>query len=301
RLYRAEHETFEEYCKERWDFGRAYASRLIGAAETVKTLLPIGNTLPATESQARPLLQFDPADRPAVWEDVVKQAPIADDDRRIITARHVEATIRYGLLRSKDKPYKNRNSAIRKEQKAKRAPRRSAPFPGGVVYCPSCGGDDFFPNGQCRSCIPEDPESRQGKTRIGVQRAHEAIACLKKIPQNDALHKRAGEIVADWIRYNVDGGEPDELTPDCDQEPTDAPIEFVQSLQCLGRELRVERMSFANFMREPISPNDRPRTLLTRLMDTATEILTWVDEEIDRRPDEWEKYQEKLQREEAAS
>jgi len=37
---------------------------------------------------------------------------------------------------------------------------------------------------------------------VGVQYAHEAIACLKKIPRKDALRKRAYEIVADWIKAN---------------------------------------------------------------------------------------------------
>src|ERR1044072_7340977 len=35
RLYRTEHSTFEDYCRLRWQFGRAYAYRLITAAEVV--------------------------------------------------------------------------------------------------------------------------------------------------------------------------------------------------------------------------------------------------------------------------
>lgn len=37
---------------------------------------------------------------------------------------------------------------------------------------------------------------------IGVQRANEAVACLKRIPQSDGLRDRAYEIVADYIEHN---------------------------------------------------------------------------------------------------
>lgn len=49
----------------------------------------------------------------------------------------------------------------------------------------------------------EEPEVEEGKSRgVGVQRAHEAIACLKKIPVNDGLRKRGFQIVTDWIKHN---------------------------------------------------------------------------------------------------
>lgn len=38
---------------------------------------------------------------------------------------------------------------------------------------------------------------------VGIERAHEAIACLKKIPVADALRKRAFEIVKDWMNHNA--------------------------------------------------------------------------------------------------
>lgn len=55
KLYRGTHGTFEDYCQQRWGISRSYAHRTIGAVEVVNNLLPIGNILPATESQARPL------------------------------------------------------------------------------------------------------------------------------------------------------------------------------------------------------------------------------------------------------
>jgi hypothetical protein len=60
RLYRLTHETFEDYCRDRWKMGKSYANRMIAASEVVGNLTPIG-AVPATESQARPLasLPFD--------------------------------------------------------------------------------------------------------------------------------------------------------------------------------------------------------------------------------------------------
>jgi hypothetical protein len=37
---------------------------------------------------------------------------------------------------------------------------------------------------------------------VGVERAHDAIACLKRIPKSDALRLRGFEIVIDWIKHN---------------------------------------------------------------------------------------------------
>lgn len=49
------------------------------------------------------------------------------------------------------------------------------------------------------------PEENNGKIKslgVGMDRAHEAVNCLRRIPQNDGLRKRAFEFVTDWIRRN---------------------------------------------------------------------------------------------------
>jgi len=51
RLYRATHKTFEQYCRDRWNVGRSYACRVMGAAERV-------NLLPSNESTPRPSNEF---------------------------------------------------------------------------------------------------------------------------------------------------------------------------------------------------------------------------------------------------
>lgn len=53
----------------------------------------------------------------------------------------------------------------------------------------------------------EEPAELNGSGQIkalgvGVDRAHEAVNCLKRIPKNDGLRKRGFQIVTDWIRDN---------------------------------------------------------------------------------------------------
>jgi uncharacterized cupin superfamily protein len=78
-------ESFEEYCKKRWDFASNYARRLIASAATVENIksVPIG-TFPATESQARPLVRLTADQQLIAWQKAVETAP---DGK--ITAAHV--------------------------------------------------------------------------------------------------------------------------------------------------------------------------------------------------------------------
>lgn len=55
RLYSDGYNTFEHYCRERWGMSRIHAHRLIEAADVTNNLLPMGNILPTSERQARPL------------------------------------------------------------------------------------------------------------------------------------------------------------------------------------------------------------------------------------------------------
>lgn len=73
KLYRAKHSTFEEYLDKRWQMGRSYASRLMGAAEVANTLLPIGNIAPVNEAQTRPMNHMPPEQAQATWERAVTE------------------------------------------------------------------------------------------------------------------------------------------------------------------------------------------------------------------------------------
>jgi ParB family chromosome partitioning protein len=86
RLYKELYLTFEDYCKERWRFSRIHAHRLIDAAEVSTNLLPIGNIMPSTESQARPLTQLDPEQQREAWQKVTES-----EDK--ITASRVQAEV----------------------------------------------------------------------------------------------------------------------------------------------------------------------------------------------------------------
>jgi hypothetical protein len=78
RLYRAEHATFEDYCKERWGMDRRYANRIIEAVEVANLLGPMG-PIPESERQARELvpLKAEPAKLREAWQAVQSSgAPI---------------------------------------------------------------------------------------------------------------------------------------------------------------------------------------------------------------------------------
>lgn len=55
KLYRADYKTFEDYCRQRWDFGRSRAYRLMEAAEVASDLSPNGQQMVTNERQARAL------------------------------------------------------------------------------------------------------------------------------------------------------------------------------------------------------------------------------------------------------
>lgn len=76
RLYREKYRSFEGYCRDRWQYGKAHAHRLIGAAEVVDHLSPIGDglPLPLNESQVRPLIGLDAEDQVKAWKAAVEQA-----------------------------------------------------------------------------------------------------------------------------------------------------------------------------------------------------------------------------------
>ena len=114
RLYRETHQTFERYCRDRWDFTRTHGYRLIGATETMEVLSPIGGALPTAETQVRPLLQFELADRPKVWQDV--QARLQLGASRCVTGR-INQIVQYLIQGSDDKPYRRRCKELRKARR----------------------------------------------------------------------------------------------------------------------------------------------------------------------------------------
>lgn len=82
-------DTFEAYCKSRWDFNRAYAYRLIGSAQVVDAVSPIGIQSPGNERQTRPLARLEPSQQREAWQKAVETAPEGK-----VTAAHVSKIVK---------------------------------------------------------------------------------------------------------------------------------------------------------------------------------------------------------------
>jgi hypothetical protein len=64
-LYREQYGTFEDYCRQRWNYGRSYAYRLISGAQVFTHLLTTCQQKPQHESKVRPLVGPALTSRPA--------------------------------------------------------------------------------------------------------------------------------------------------------------------------------------------------------------------------------------------
>jgi hypothetical protein len=70
KLYRADHATFEAYCRQRWNVSRPRAYELIAAAEAVSGI-PDTLPKPGNAGQAVALARIPEARRTEVWEETV--------------------------------------------------------------------------------------------------------------------------------------------------------------------------------------------------------------------------------------
>jgi hypothetical protein len=73
RLYRREYSGFEEYCRKKWGWEKAYANHVIRAADVVKCLPQETATMVANERAARELGKAEPAQRAGVVQAIVDQ------------------------------------------------------------------------------------------------------------------------------------------------------------------------------------------------------------------------------------
>jgi hypothetical protein len=78
KLWRAGgHRTWEAYCRSVAGMSKVHASRLMRASQCLKEMktLPIGNVLPVSESQVRPLLKLaEPGQQTQAWMAAVDKA-----------------------------------------------------------------------------------------------------------------------------------------------------------------------------------------------------------------------------------
>ncbi len=88
-LYKgAGHETFEAYCKVRWDLRRSHAYELIEASGVVFAMANMKVPPPASERVCRPLIKLPPSQQQRAWARAIKTAPSG-----VVTARHVAAVV----------------------------------------------------------------------------------------------------------------------------------------------------------------------------------------------------------------
>lgn len=93
RLYKlALFDTFEAYTRARWDISRAHAYRLIHYCEVIRNLSPIGDVLPANESQVRHLAPLRPLEQRRIWKDFLDSGTemTAQNIKRFIDTRGVK-------------------------------------------------------------------------------------------------------------------------------------------------------------------------------------------------------------------
>ena len=75
RLYRSTHATFEEYCRERFNFTRQAANYLIAGASVFEVLTTNGcQKLPTSERQVRPISNLSESEQVDCWQQAVTAA-----------------------------------------------------------------------------------------------------------------------------------------------------------------------------------------------------------------------------------
>ena len=74
RLYKAEYDTFEEYCRERWQLSKARVYQLVNASQVNHNLSTTVDFLPQTESQTRPLALLEPEHQAEAWQQAVNNS-----------------------------------------------------------------------------------------------------------------------------------------------------------------------------------------------------------------------------------
>ncbi len=78
RLYRSTHATFEDYCRERFDYVRRRSYQLIDAAKIYNNLsekcVQFVHILPTREGQVRPMSQLNAEQQVLAWETAVEEA-----------------------------------------------------------------------------------------------------------------------------------------------------------------------------------------------------------------------------------
>ena len=144
KLYREKYGTFAEYCEQRWDMQRRHAYRLIDSAAVMGRLECVQlDTLPATESQARPLTTIDLEKVGDAWAFVVPRLPEDDMLQPILTAKAIEEELQVWKDNEAAVPLTEEEFAALCEEDANR-----------IRNCvnPKCDSTDFDIDYNCLKC-----------------------------------------------------------------------------------------------------------------------------------------------------
>ena len=93
------YDTFEAYCKHRWDFNRAHAYRLMDSVKVINNVSESETKQPINLEQTRPLSKLEPAQQREAWQKAVDTAP---DGK--VTAAHVSKVVKE-ITGEQPKPY----------------------------------------------------------------------------------------------------------------------------------------------------------------------------------------------------
>lgn len=105
------YDTFEAYCKDRWDFQRTYAYHLIASVKVVDTVSSLDDIQkPTNQLQTRPLEKLSSDQQRTAWQKAVETAPEGK-----VTAAHVSKVVREMTEPEKPKPYVLHKPIIEKE------------------------------------------------------------------------------------------------------------------------------------------------------------------------------------------
>jgi hypothetical protein len=100
KLYRAQYDTFEAYCRAKWQYGKSHTCRLIGAAELLTHLSPIVDMpTPSHEAQVRPLIGVPVDQAQSAWKKALAKA-----NGKAVTAKLVKEALVEVLGPSTTKP-----------------------------------------------------------------------------------------------------------------------------------------------------------------------------------------------------
>ncbi len=101
RLYRSTHATFEDYCRDRFDYVRRRSYQLIDAAKIYNNLSEkceqFVHILPTREGQVRPMSQLNASEQVLAWETAVEEA-----GGKVPTGRIVKEVVQ--RIKDKERP-----------------------------------------------------------------------------------------------------------------------------------------------------------------------------------------------------